>query len=73
MISPKLQEQFKDLWQPVKDHVLNDIKDLSCSVHAIPNIEIKDEILLYVEKIKELVDKEETFPYLYISASTISK
>lgn len=70
MIPLKLQEQFNALWQPIKDHVLNDIKDLSYSVHGIPNNEIRDEILLHVEKIKELANKEEAFPYLCLSGST---
>jgi hypothetical protein len=66
MSSSNLQEKFIELWQPIKDKILFNINELNYSVNGIPNHEIKEKILEYVNKIKDLVEKREAFPYLYL-------
>ena len=69
-IDKKLENKFKEVWQPIKNSVLEKLNDFIYNIYFIPNTDRQQEILQHIDKIKALIDDKESFPYLYINELT---
>ena len=69
-IDKKLQNKFEEVWQPIKNTVLEKLNEFIHNIYFIPNTDRRQEILQHINKIKILIDDKESFPYLYINELT---
>ena len=70
IIDGKLQNEMKELWQPMKEHVLENLKSFECSTYSISSSYIRFEVRKHIEEIKKLINSKAAYPYLYLNDLT---